>query len=148
MGGAPPRRDLARHVGVVLDRDGDAEQRQRVARATSCVRPIRLGERLVGEHDTERVQRPVDAHDALDRRLDQLPRRDLPGTDVPGLRCRPGPDHVGLRQGPETTGSTSTGWVRGAGRLSPRPRRAIPGGPIVPLTGLSGFSTVVVMVTP
>ena len=68
VGVAAVRGDLAGDVDVVLDRDRDAEQRALVAAAAAAVGLVGLGERALGEHDAEGVERRVEARDALEVR--------------------------------------------------------------------------------
>ena len=74
-----PGRDLAGDVGVVLDRHRHAEQRPPIARAAARVGLVGLGQGAVGEHHAEGVELGVRLPDALERRLDELARRDLAG---------------------------------------------------------------------
>ena len=97
------RGDLAGDVGVVLDRDRDAEQRARVAAAAAAVGLVGLDQRALGEDDAEGVERGVEAGDALEVRLGQLARGELAGrrSARPGARGRrrrgrwPGGGHGG-----------------------------------------------------
>ena len=72
-------RDLAGDVRVVLDRHRHAEQRPPIAGAAARVGLVGLGQRAVGEHDAEGVELAGRPPDALQRRLDELARRDLAG---------------------------------------------------------------------
>ena len=87
--------DLAGDVGVVLDRDRDAEQRARVAAAAAAVGLVGLDQRALGEHDAEGVERRVEPRDALEAGLGQLARGELAGGDQLGLAREPGEDGVG-----------------------------------------------------
>ena len=74
-----PRRDLAGDVGVVLDRHRHAEQRAPIAGAAARIGLVGLHQGAVGEHHAEGVELGVRLPDALERRLDELARRDLAG---------------------------------------------------------------------
>ena len=74
-----PRRDLAGDVRVVLDRHRHTEQRAPIARAATRIGLVGLGQGAVGEHHAEGVQLRVRLPDAVERRLDELARRDLAG---------------------------------------------------------------------
>ena len=87
--------DLAGDVGVVLDRDRDAEQRALVAAAAAAVGLVGLDQRALGEHDAEGVERGVEPRDALEARLGQLARGELAGGDQLRLAREPGVDGVG-----------------------------------------------------
>ena len=58
---AAPARRLAGDVGVVLDRDRDAEQRALLAGAAAGVGLVGLGERALGEDDAVGVELRIDA---------------------------------------------------------------------------------------
>ena len=89
------RGHLARDVGVVLDRDRHAEQRAAIAAAAAPVGLGGLGERALAEHDAERVEGRVEARDALQVGLGELPRGDVPRGDQLGLAREAGEDGVG-----------------------------------------------------
>ena len=69
------RRQFAGDVHVVLDRDRHAEQRRRPALAQAGLRGLGLGERALGAYGAERVDRRIQAGDALEAELDELARR-------------------------------------------------------------------------
>ena len=58
---------------------GTPEQRTPIARPAARVGLVGLGQGAVGEHDAEGVELGVHLPDALERRLDELARRDLAG---------------------------------------------------------------------
>ena len=68
----------------VLHQQGDAEERQLegrgLAEADALDERVGLGERLLRAQRDDRVQRRVVALDPIQRVLDELPRRHLPGT--------------------------------------------------------------------
>ena len=75
-----PRGDLAGDVGVVLDRHRHAEQRPPIARPAARVGLVGLGQARGAASTTRNaLSCGIDLPDALERRLDQLARRDLAG---------------------------------------------------------------------
>ncbi len=86
--------DLAGDVDVVLDRDRHAEQRPHVARAAAAVRLVGGGERLLAEHDAERVQQRVEPGDPRQEELHQFARGDLAGGDQVGVAGEAGEGEV------------------------------------------------------
>ncbi len=72
VGGRAVGRDLARVVDVVLDRDRHSEQRRLLPGGEALLRPLRVGMRLLAEHDPVGVQLRLDPRDALQVELDQL----------------------------------------------------------------------------
>ena len=86
--------DLARHVGVVLDRDRHAVERRGVV-AAPAIGGVGRGERLVGEHHAIGVQRGIEPLDPLQVQLGQLARRHLAVPDQLGLAGEPGEGEIG-----------------------------------------------------
>ena len=66
-----------------------------VAAAAAAVGLVGLGERALGEHDAEGVERRVEPGDALEVGLGQLARGDLARRDQLGLAREAGEDGVG-----------------------------------------------------
>ena len=85
----------------VLHPDRDAAERPRVSRAHA----VGLREGAVSEHGDERVHGRVVALDRLERRLDELARRDLARTDERRLLDRGEREHVSVDSfhGPKRT---------------------------------------------
>ena len=69
--GAEPGRH-ARDVDVVLDRDRDSQQREVLARSAFAVGLGGVGERLLGQHDAEGVERGLAGLDRIQRPRDQF----------------------------------------------------------------------------
>jgi len=67
-----PRSHLSRDVCVVLDRDGDPEQRAVLPRGVERVRLIRFGPGAIGKDDAVCVEARVQCVDPLEGRLDEL----------------------------------------------------------------------------
>ena len=82
------RRDLARDVGVVLDRDRDAVERRRVVAAAPVGR-VGGGQRLVGEHHPVGPELRVEPRDPLQVELGQLARDTAPSRTSSAWRARP-----------------------------------------------------------
>ena len=93
-GPAPERVELSGDVELVLDRDRDAQQRRRLAGVQSRLGVLGLRQRLLAEHDPERVQSRVEPLDPLEVELHQLARRDLARAQQLGLPRGPGKRQV------------------------------------------------------
>jgi hypothetical protein len=92
------RADLARDVGVVLDRDRHAVERRRAVAAARVGRAGR-SERLAGEHDPVAAEERIQAVDPPEVELGQLARRDLARADQLGLAPEAGEGEVGWIHG-------------------------------------------------
>ncbi len=102
---------LAGDVEVVLDRDGNTEQRPALARPQPSQRRTGFGQRCVGADGDERTQVHVESRNAAQIELGQLPRCELtPGEELRELR-QSGESQVGVG-----VGSVSVGhWFRDRG---------------------------------
>ena len=118
VGVAAVRGDLPGDVHVVLDRDRDAEQRQRLSVGAPVVGLVGGPQRLLAEHDAERVEQRIEPRDAGQEQLGQLARGELPGGDQIRVAGEPGEGEVVAVHGRDLTGpGLSASW--------PRPRRRI-----------------------
>ena len=91
IGVAAVRGDLTLDVDVVLDRDGDAVQREAL---TAAIGGVGLGERFLGEDDPERVEQRVQPGDPGEEEL-----RELAGGDARLARSGPRGGRARRRRG-------------------------------------------------
>ncbi len=89
------RRGLPLDVGVVLDRQRDAEQRARVAAAPARVGLGGLGERHLVRHHPEGVEHRVVRGDPVEEQLGELAGADLAAVEHGGVRGESGECDIG-----------------------------------------------------